>query len=1027
MNKKQYPGNRRLLTALFLLIVCFTCQRLMAGPAVFEQSGQKTDPTPSMQQPTNSIRGQITDLNHHGLAHVSVLEKGTQNGTVSDQNGDFTLQVASDTSILIFSAVGYTTLEKTAHNGMQVQMLLKNSMLDDVVVVGYGTQKKADLTGSIASVKSDQIASLPVPDAGQAIEGKAAGVQIVSSGTPGSNVTIRVRGTGTINNSDPLLVIDGVPTDVPLNTLNPDDIASIDILKDASASAIYGSRGANGVIMITTKKGQKGQSHLDLHAYRGVQKATYIVPLLDAAQFAQLNNEMLQNNNQATNPDYADPATLGTGTNWLDLMFRSAPIENYSLAYNVGSDKAQYYVSASYMNQQGIVINTAYKRYTLQFNSQAQVLPWLRFGNNLTLNHDQKPSGSYDIRSAMAANPALPLFNEDGSYSGPVGQAQWVGDVTNPIAKATLVQNNTKGYNLLGALYAELDLLKGLKFRTSGGLQAEFWDSRTWSPAYDYIPIPQPSSYLSQQSNKSITLNWDNYFTYDRTLGRDHHLNAVLGSNAQKNRYDFIGGHISGFPSDETQQLNNGTTQIGLNGSGSEWALASYYLRVNYAYQNKYLLTASVRRDGSSRFGDNHKWGTFPSLSLAWRLSKEPFMQTLAFIDDLKLRAGYGQTGNQNIGNYSFASTLNSAVYVFNGQVVPAELPLMMANPNVHWESVRQSNIGLDATLFNQRINLTLDAYIKNTTDMLVPMPVPIPTGYSDVIVPYINTGKVQNKGLEIAISTKNLTGPLKWNTDLNVSFNKNKVVALYDKTPLYIGSGLGLNGTLAIQKPGYPIGAFYGYVMQGIFQNQQEVDQAAVQVPGDDPYNRTAAGDVRFKDLNNDGVINDQDRTIIGDPNPQMIYSVNNTFSYKGIDLSIFLQGVQGNDIFNANNVYQQSMAVAQNQTRYTLGRWEGEGTSQTIPRAIFNDPNQNARISSRFLEDGSYLRIKNVTLGYNLPAHIYKKWKLRQVRIYGSIQNLLTFTKYTGFDPEVPASGVDFSVYPVTRTISLGLNVSL
>ncbi len=974
------------------------------------------------------ISGKVTAENGQALQGVTINEKGTANSTVTNAEGNFQLNVASEHSILEISFVGFVSKDIEVGTQTVINLVLERniSSLDSVVVIGYGTQKKSDLTGSISSIKSSDIASLPVPDVGQAIEGKAAGVQIVSAGAPGSNVTIRVRGIGTVNNSDPLLVIDGVPTDIPLNTLNPDDIASIDILKDASASAIYGSRGANGVVMITTKKGNNGQNHLSFNAFVGTQKATNMVKMLDASQFALLNNEMLKNNNQAVYPRYTNPDSLGTGTDWLNQMFRSAPIQSYSLSYSGGNDKANYYVSGSYLNQEGIVINTGYKRYAVQFNSNAKVFNWLKFGNTLTLNHDEKPSGSYDIRNTMAANPALPVYNADGTYAGPVGQPQWVGDVTNPVALATLVQNNTKGYNILGSLFAEITFAKGLTFKSSGGIQAQFWDSRTWSPKYNYEPIPQPSSYLSEQYNKSITVNWDNYFTYDARFS-SHHLTAMLGTNAQQNKTNWISGNVQGFASEVIQQLNNGTINPNVNGTGYEWALASYFGRVNYEYDNKYLFTATVRRDGSSRFGENNKWGTFPSASVAWRISNEKFLQNVSFINDLKLRAGYGVTGNQNIGNYSFASSLTSAVYVFNGNVVPAEIAMLMANPNVQWESVEQSNIGLDATLFQNRISFTIDAYLKNTSKMLVPMPVPISTGYSDIVVPYINTGKVQNKGIEIAVSSKNFVGNFKWNTSLNISFNKNKVVSLYQNTPMYIGSGIGLNGTLATNTVGYPINAFYGYVMDGIFQNQKEVDQSSVQVPGADPYNRTSPGDVRFRDLNNDGVINDADRTILGNPNPQFIYAMTNDFSYGGFDLSIFLQGVQGNDIFNANNVFQESMAVAQNQTQAVLGRWEGEGTSNTMPRAIFNDPNNNSRISSRFIEDGSYLRIKNVTFGYTLPASLLSRYKVQRIRIYASAQNLFTFTKYSGFDPEVPYNGVDYNVYPVTRVLSLGLNITL
>lgn len=974
------------------------------------------------------ITGHVTDQNGQPLNGVSINEKETSNGTVTDSEGNFELNVSSEKSLLEVSFIGFVSREIEVGSATTFDIILQRNIdaLDSVVVIGYGTQKRSDLTGSVSSVKADDISSLPVPDAGQAIQGKAAGVQIVSPGAPGSNVTIRVRGVGTVNNSDPLLVIDGVPTDIPLNTINPDDIESIDILKDASASAIYGSRGANGVVIVTTKKGIAGKNHLSFNAFIGTQEATNMVKMLNASQFAVLNNEMLKNNNQATYPGYNNPDALGKGTDWLDEIFRTAPIQNYSLSYSGGNEKYNYYVSGSYLDQQGIVINTAYKRYAIQFNSNAKVFNWLKFGNTLTLSHDEKPSGSYDIRNTMAANPTLPVFNDNGTYAGPVGQPQWVGDVTNPVAKASLVKNNINGYNILGSIFAEVTLVKGLTFKTSGGIQAQFSDSRTWSPKYDYDPIPQPSSYLSQQYNKSITLNWDNYFTYDTRLSGMNHLTVMLGTNAQHNQTNWIGGNIQGFASDVTQQLNNGTTNPNVNGTGYEWALASYFGRINYDYDNKYLVTATLRRDGSSRFGENHKWGTFPSASVAWRISQENFMQDAKFINDLKIRAGYGVTGNQNIGNYSFASSLTSAVYVFNGNVVPAELAMVMSNPNVQWESVEQSNIGIDATLFQRRLSVTVDGYIKNTSNMLVPMPVPISTGYSDIVVPYINTGKVQNKGVEITIASKNFIGAFKWNTNLNISFNKNKVVSLYENTPMYIGSGIGLNGTLATNTVGYPVNAFYGYIMQGIFQTQPEVDNASVQVPGDDIYNRTSPGDVRFRDLNNDGVINDGDRTILGNPNPQFIYAMSNDFSYKGFDFSFFLQGIQANDIFNANNVFQESMSVAQNQTEKVLGRWEGEGTSNKIPRAIFNDPNNNSRISSRFLEDGSYMRIKNVTLGYTFPDRLLKN-TFQKARVYLSAQNLFTFTKYSGFDPEVPSNGVDFNVYPVTRVLSVGLNITL
>jgi TonB-linked SusC/RagA family outer membrane protein len=553
-----------------------------------------------------------------------------------------------------------------------------------------------------------------------------------------------------------------------------------------------------------------------------------------------------------------------------------------------------------------------------------------------------------------------------------------------------------------------------------------FYNSRSWAPVYNFQPNPQTQAYLSEQFNKSMTYLWDNYFTYDKTFGSKHHLSLLAGSSAQNNRYDYLNGNKTDFPSNVTQQLNSGTGTANTGGDASEWALLSFMGRINYAYQDKYLVTATLRRDGSSRFGSNNKYGTFPSASVAWRISKEDFLKDANFINDLKLRAGYGVTGNQNIGNYSFASALQIAQYNFNNNVVGIVYPLVLPNPNVQWEQVAQSNIGIDAVILNNRVSVSVDAYLKNTTEMLVPAIVPVTTGYSSTEVPSVNAASMENKGIEISLSTKNLTGALTWNTDLNISFNQNTIKSLNDSTPLFVDS-YGLNANFGIDQAGHPANEFYGYVSNGIFQNQKEVDAHALQQPGTESYNRTSPGDIRFVDMNSDGVINDGDRTYIGNPNPKFIYAMNNTFGFRNFDLGIFLQGVYGNKIFNANNIYQEGMSVAENQTARTLGRWTGEGSSNYMPRAIYGDPNQNNRVSSRYIEDGSYLRIKNITLGYTFPRRLTQPLKLSSLRLYASCQNAFTFTHYSGFDPEVGVNGVDYSVYPVTRTFSIGLNLNL
>lgn len=976
-------------------------------------------------QQQKTVSGKVTDHSGMPLPGASVVVKGTSTGTITNSEGSYSLPNVPENAILQFSFVGMKSQEIEVGTKPVVNVALEEETvgIEEVVAIGYGTQRKRDLTGSVAVVQPKDIQSMPVPSVSDALQGRAAGVQVISSGTPGTDATFRIRGVGTINNANPLIVIDGVPVASGLNQLNMDDIESLQVLKDASATAIYGSRGANGVVIVTTKKGKSGQSQINFNYSYGLQNATNTIKMLDASQFAALHNDIMTNGGQLPNPAYANPQSLGTGTDWLGEMFRTAAMQNYSLSYSGSSEKTSYYVSGNYFDQDGIVINTGYKRYTFQLNTTSNVTSKIRFGNSLTLNNDIKSSGDYSIRNAMLALPTQPVLRANGNYSGPVAQPMYDGDIVNPVGLAKTVDMATKGYNLIGSVYGELDIFKDLKFKSTFGLQANFWDSRTWAPKYKWDSSTKENSYLFQKYNKNLTWVWDNTFTYDKLFGK-HHVVAMAGTSAQENRYNYMNGSVQNFASDETQQLDNGTQQPTIGGSTSSWALFSYMGRVNYSYADKYLVTATVRRDGSSRFGEGNKYGIFPSASLAWRMSEEDFLKGVSFINDLKLRAGYGITGNQEIGDYSFASALNTVKYNFNNNIVSAVVPSVMPNPFVQWEEQKQSNAGFDATVFNQRVSITVDAYLKKTDKMLVPMVVPVSTGYSDVNVPSINAGKMENKGVEITVNTRNLTGKLTWNTSFNISFNQNKVVSINDTIPMSSGS-IGLNQNLALIQAGYPINFFYGFKTDGIFQTQAEVDSHAVQVPGNDPFNRTSPGDIRFRDLNNDGVINDKDRTYLGSPNPTVIFALNNNFTWNGFDLSIFFQGVAGNKIINANRFWSEAMAVAQNQTAETLNRWTGEGTSNTMPRAVFNDPNKNTRPSDRYVENGSYLRIKNVTLGYTLSSPLMNKVNIKSARLYVSAQNLLTFTKYKGFDPEVGVNGIDNNVYPVTRTISMGINL--
>ena len=899
---------------------------------------------------------------------------------------------------------------------------LKEKTIEEVVVIGYGKAKAKDLTGSVSVINLNKTGNQPVADIGQAIQGRASGVTVINSGEPGSNVTFRIRGTGTIQNNNPLIVVDGMPLNGGLNQINMSDVESINILKDASSTAIYGSRGANGVVMITTKRGAKG-GILNFDTFTGIQSVSNMIKVLDASQYAQLNNEMLANGGLTPNPEFANPSSLGAGTNWLGALFNPSILSSYSLSYGDRSEKSNLYVSTSYFNQKGVVLNTNYDRYIVQINGDTKLKSFLKIGNSVKLQHDIKKNGSYDIKGTILSLPTRPIYDTNGNWAGPGSNPLLYGDIDNPIGKATIVENSTKGYNIQGNIYAEAEIIKDLKFKSLGGIETNIWYNRTWSPKYSWGVKSQENSYLFEGSNRSITLLWDNTLTYDKTIGK-HHINAVIGSSAQNNKYNYLSASVQKFASDNTQQIDNGILQPVQHGNASEWAIMSYLGRVNYNFANKYYVTATIRRDGSSRFGMDNRWGWFPSAALAWRISNENFLKNSNVINNLKLRLGYGITGNQEIGNYSFSSSYNTYLYNFNNSYVSAVLPTVLPNPNVKWEGQEQYNAGFDLDLFNNRISLIVDGYVKNTNDMLVPMSVPVTSGYSDVYVPSINAGKIQNKGFEVTLSTKNIIkNDFKWSSDAVFSYNKNNVESINSDTPIITASG-GFNSAIGLIKAGYPVNVFYGYITDGIFQNQAEVDSHAIQMPGSNSATSTAPGDIRFKDLNNDGVVNDKDRTIIGNPNPKFTFSFNNTFSYKNFDLTIFLQGSYGNDIFNANRMYTEAMSIIQNQSTAVLGRWTGEGTSNNIPRAIYGDPNQNSRVSDRYIEDGSYLKIKNINLSYTLPKDVFGQ-NFNSVKIFVSAQNLVTWTKYSGFDPEVPVNGIDNGTYPITRTVSLGLNI--
>lgn len=1016
---KQSLQKRVPLLSFFLL---FGLTQILAG-------------SNGLDQQTRPIRGKVTGgEGNDPIPGVSIVVKGTSLGTNTDADGNFALEVADENAVLVFSSIGFKPQEIAVKSRTIIDVVLEVDIqtLGEMVVIGYGTQDRRDVTGSVASVKPEKLKSMPIVTVSDALQGRVAGVQVLTSGTPGTDATLIIRGLGSINGTAPLVVIDGFPTTSGINTINPNDVESIEVLKDASATAIYGSRAAHGVVIITTKKGSKNSAGFNIDFFTGVQQPTNLTEMMDASQFAQLNNEMMIANGQPVNPAYADPSSLGEGTDWLDAMVRTAPKTSLSISYSGGNEKSGYHVSGNIVNHKGIIINNDYKRYSLQFNGDHQVFERLKIGHTLTLNHDIKTSGNYNVRDAMAMVPVQPVYKEDGTYSDPLGNPLWYGGMNNPVGQAMVPENTTKGYNLIGSIYAEIEIIKGLTFRSNAGIQTNFWDTKNWNPKYDWHPTPQTLSYLSVGSNKNINGLWDNTITYKKNFNEKHDLTLLGGVSAQQNTYSNVFAVRQGYASPLTKEINAGSREnLDNGGTTNEWALLSFFGRVNYSFDDRYLLTATIRRDGSSRFGSENRFGTFPSFSAAWRISNEKFFEgnPLSFINDLKLRGGYGETGSQDIGLYQYASSLSTGQYNFNGQLVGTVYPLAMANPAIQWESMKQSNIGLDMSMFHSRLNLTIDAFVKNTDNMLVSAAIPISTGYNPSFRPPVNAGTMQNRGIEVTLESRNMQGAegaFTWTTDFNFTFLQNKIVSLNDTVPISTG-GIGLNYNVARLQNGHAINSFFGHVTNGLFQTQEQVDAYAVQTPGADIYNRTSAGDIRFSDLNNDGVINDDDRTFIGNPNPKFIFALNNTFTFKNFDLNIFIQGEYDKDIFNANLIWQESMGTVQNQTTRMNDRWVGEGTSTTVPRAVFGDPNKNARPSSRFVEDGSYVRIKNVALGYTVPASIASRVALTRARIYVSAQNLFTFTNYSGNDPELSSpTGIDLSVYPQARTFTIGANLS-
>ena len=991
------------------------------------------------------VNGVVKDKQGGTIPGVSVKLKGTNTGTSTVTNGAFVISVPAN-GTLIFQSVGFSAKEEGVNNRQVINVTLESedTDLNEIVVIGYGSVRKSDVTGSVSSISSKDIKATPAASLSQAIQGRAAGVRVSqSSNAPGGGMNIRIRGGNSIQGgNEPLYVIDGYPLyNENGPSINPNDIETMEILKDASATAIYGSRGANGVIIITTKRGKVGQNNIQFESYYGTQSLLKKVDLLNASQLATLINEGISNVNQDNvgKPGFpraltytdAQIAALGTGTDWQKEIYNDAPTQNYQLTFSGGTDKSRYAVAGNYFDQKGIISNSGFNRGSVRLNLDQQVSEKFKLSTSLTVTNSKANavatdgdggSGAGVVYGALMFSPTIPVFDAQGEYT--MNNRPGAILISNPLALANERTDMDMRTRLLGNVSGEYQIIDGLSFKTMFGSNMAYQKNNFYLPRTVYAGMANSGRADVSSSRYFEWLN-ENTLNYKKVVDQ-HSFNVLVGYTFQNADFESVSASGQNFASDILTYNDLGAAQQ-TNTSGSrsyDWSLRSYLGRINYDLGNKYLFTLSGRFDGSSRFGEDNKFSFFPSGSFAWRLSNEKFLSNVKTVSDLKIRASYGVTGNQEIGQYQSLGALSTVGYNFGNVINIGYAPSRIANPNLRWETTSQVNLGVDIGLLKNRISLTADWYQKNTKDLLYSVSLPITSGYSTSLQ---NIGKVKNEGIEFSLNTVNLNGAFQWNTNFNISYNRNEILDLGEVTG-DIPSG-GASGHLqlvnsGILRVGQPIGVFYGLVTDGIFQNAAEVAASA---------QKTAKpGERRYKDVTGDGVINSSDRVILGHAQPDYSFGFTNNFSFKGFDLAVFIQGVQGNSILNLNKFELESLTGIHNQSTAVLDRWTATNPSNTIPRA--NPAGAPYQVTSRQVEDGSYIRLKNVQLGYNFSPNLLRKVKLSNAKIYISGQNLFTKTDYSGYDPEVSrfaqenlSQGTDYGSYPSSKMFLVGLNIGL
>jgi TonB-linked SusC/RagA family outer membrane protein len=1014
---------------------------------------------------SQTFTGIVTDDQSFPLPGVSVYIDGTTLGAITDYDGKYLLivgegDVTGDSLLIVFSYVGFKSQQYSyavdPSSNIELDIILKEDIetLEEFVVVGYGVQRKSDVTGAVSTIKPEEISNLPVTRIDQALQGKAAGVQVSqTTGAPGENVKVRIRGIGTINNNDPLYIIDGVPTKDITGILNPDDIESMTVLKDAASASIYGARAGNGVVIIKTKRGIEGIQSINYHGYVGVQTYGHVTPMCDADQYIEIFNEAAVNDEREPIPD--DILPLLSNTDWMKSIFQPAVMHSHNLTISGGNEKSNYLVGGGYQKQEGIILNSDYQRINFRTNINSNLASWVNIGANLTLSYSNQDiiGGSGDgyggnggsvIRYAFFRTPPVPIYEENGEYSDlPMFEGYpraklntWFGDGYNPVGLANKFDWYANTYRTFGNIFANFTITEGLVFRSDFGINLAIVDEKRFNENWGTDGRINNPSNITKGMSTDFTYNWTNTLNYNKTFGEKHITSFLLGVEAIQNNYHLQQGTDREFAdqSPQLRYLGNGLTLLkGANEVEDNWSLLSGFFRANYNYDNRYLIEGVVRFDGSSRFAEEHRWGGFYSGSIGWNIHNESFMANAHWLNQLKLRVSIGQTGNQEIGLYNYLSIMEDNYnYPIGGSASTGYIVSSLGNLNTTWETTTTYDIGLDMAFLDDRLTVITDYYWRYTSDMLIPIPLP-PSGGS-ASPPFVNAGEVLNSGLEVELFWRETAGNFKYQVGGNMSTLNNEVKSLSNGRP--ISAGRIDNGVFAtLTEEGQPIGSFYMLEMEGIFQNELDIFSHAYQGPDIKP------GDVKFKDQNGDGKITEEDRIHVGSAIPKLIYGLTGNFSWKGFDLSLFFQGAYGNSIYMQVNHDIEGFYRGFNVTqRYYEGHWTGDGTSNEHPRASWEGAANNKRASTRFLEPGSYFRLKNVSLGYDF--RLKETSAIKGLRVYFSLQNAFTITKYPGLDPEMYdsdnlkgettqnpdlASGIDWGTYPVPRIYTLGLNINL